>query len=138
MNCSSYTVHRLRLTKCCGSSYLTLCCFVLQRIAWLMILTKINNVTLQCKNKLPFPALQRSCSNSIKVTWTVQLRCDAVFMASSPSSSLGFSLLAVIFRTTLNKTTPRRFQLHPRKAPFCSGISFHLFILIYSPAFAIP
>jgi len=64
--------------------------------------------------------------NSIKVTWRVQLRCDAVSMTSSPSNSLRFSLLSVIFRTTLNKTTSRRFQLHLRKAPFCSGISFHL------------
>ena len=65
--------------------------------------------------------------NSIKVTWRVQLRCDVVFMTSSPSSSLRFSLLAVIFWTTLNKTTSQRFQLHLRKAPFCSGISFRLF-----------
>jgi len=62
----------------------------------------------------------------------VRLRCDAVFITSSPSSSLRFSLLAVIFRTTLNKITSRRFQLHLWKAPFCSGISFHLFIFTYS------
>jgi len=80
----------------------------------------------------------RSCSNSVKVTWRVQLQCDAVFMTSSPSSSLRFSLLAVVFRTTLNKITSRRFHQHLRKAPFCSGISFHLFIFTYSPAFAIP
>ena len=72
------------------------------------------------------------------VTWRVHLRCDAVFMTSSPSSSLRFSLLAVLFRTTLNKITSRLFQLHLRKAPFCSGISFHLFIFTYFPAFTIP
>ena len=140
VNCSNLpTVHRLLLTNCCESSYLTLCCIVLQRTDWLMILTELNKVALQCKNKLPFPALRRSCSNSIiKVTWTGQLRCDAVFMTSSPSSSLRFSLQAVIFRTTLNKITSRRFQLHLRKAHFCNGISFHLFILTFSPAFAIP
>ena len=44
-----------------------------------------------------------------------------------------FSLLAVIFRTKLNKITSRRFQLHLRKAPFCSGITFHVFIFTYSP-----
>jgi len=38
------------------------------------------------------------------VTWWLELRCDAVFMTSSPSSSARFSLLAVIFRTTLNKS----------------------------------
>jgi len=80
----------------------------------------------------------RSCSNFIKVAWRVQLRCDAVFMTLSPSSSLRFSMLAVIFRTTLNKITFRRFQLHLRKASVCSGISFHVFIFTYSPAFTIP
>jgi len=67
--------------------------------------------------------------------------CDSAnptFTTSSPSSSLWFSLLTVIFRTTLNKITSRRFQLHLRKAPFCSGISFHVFIFTYSPAFATP
>jgi len=38
---------------------------------------------------------------------------------------------------TLNKITPRRFQQHLQKAPLCGGISFHLFIFTYSPAFAI-
>jgi len=115
VNCSSLpTVHRLLLTKCCKSSYLTLCCIVLQRTDWLMIMTEIkktNSHFLPC----------RSCSNSIKVTWRLQLRCDAVFMTSSPSSSLRFSLLAVIFRTTLNKITSRRFQQHLQKALLCSG-----------------
>jgi len=72
------------------------------------------------------------CSNSIEVTWRVQLRCDVVFMTSSPSSSPRFSLLAFIFRTTLNKITSQRFQQHLQKAPLCSGISFHLFIFTYS------
>jgi len=58
-------------------------------------------------------------------------------MTSSPSSSPRFSLLAVIFRTTQNKITSRRFQLHLRKAAFFSGISLHLFIFAYSPAFTI-
>ena len=80
----------------------------------------------------------RSCSNSIKVAWRVQLRCHAVFMTSSPSSSLRFSLLAVILRTTLNKITSRQFQQHLQKAPLCSGIRLHLFTFTYSPAFAIP
>jgi len=40
-------------------------------------------------------------------------------MTSSPSSSPRFSLLAVIFRTTLNKITSRRFQQHLQKAPLC-------------------
>jgi len=53
-------------------------------------------------------------------------------MTSSPSSSLRFCLLAVVFRTTLNKITSRRFHQHLRKAPFCSGISFHLFIFTHS------
>ena len=30
----------------------------------------------------------RSCWNSIEVNWRVQLKCDAVFMTSSPSSSV--------------------------------------------------
>jgi len=77
-------------------------------------------------------------SNSIKVTWRVQLRCDTVFMTSSPSSFPRFSLLAVIFRTTLNKITSRRFQQHLQTAPLCSAITFHHFIFTYSPAFAIP
>jgi len=38
--------------------------------------------------------------------------------------------------TTLNKITSRGFQQHLQKAPLCSGISFHLFIFTYSPAFA--
>ena len=82
----------------------------------------------------------RSCSNSIKVTWRVELRCDAVFMTWSPSSSprFWFSLLAVIVRTTLNEITSRRFQQHLQKEPLCSGIMLHLFIFTYSPAFAIP
>jgi len=33
---------------------------VVQRIDWLMILTEINKVALQCKNKLPFPAQCKS------------------------------------------------------------------------------
>jgi len=33
------------------------CYIVLQRIDWLMILTEVNKVALQCKNKLPFPDL---------------------------------------------------------------------------------
>ena len=40
----------LLLTKCCESSYLTLCCIVLQRTDWLIIVTEINKVALQCKN----------------------------------------------------------------------------------------
>ena len=59
-------------------------------------------------------------------------------MISSQSSSPRFSLLAVIIRTTLNKSTSRRFQQHLQKAPLCSGISFHLIVVTYSPAFAIP
>jgi len=124
------TVHKLRLTKCCESSYFTLCCIVPQRLDWLMVLTEINKVVLQCveKNKLPFPAC-RSYSNSIQVTWRTQLGCDAVFMTSSPSGSLRFLLIAVIFRTV----TFRRFQLQLWKSLFCRGISFHLFIFTYSP-----
>ena len=80
----------------------------------------------------------REAVQILLVTGTVQLRCDAVSMTSSPSSSLPFSLLAAIFRTTLNKITSRRFQLYLLKAQFCSGISFHLFIFTYSSAFAIP
>jgi len=131
------TVHRLLLTKCRESSLFTLCCIALQKTDWLMIVTEINKVDCNVKTRSHFLSC-RSCSNSIKVTWRLQLRCDAVFMASSPSSSPRFSLLAVIFRTTLNKITSRRFQLHLQKAPLCSGITFHLFLLTYSPAFAIP
>jgi len=90
------------LQSAVNSHILTLSCIVLQRIDWVMILSEINKVALQCKNKLPFPALQRSCSNSIKVTWTVQLRSKAVFITSLSSNFLRFPLLAVIFRTTLN------------------------------------
>ena len=61
----------------------------------------------------------------------MQLRCDAVFMTSSPSSSPRFSLLAVIFRTTLNTITPRRLQQYLQKIPLCSGIRLHLFIFTY-------
>jgi len=59
VNCSSLpTVHRSRLTKCYEPSCLTLLyCSLLQSIDWLMVLTEINKVALQCKNKLPFPAL---------------------------------------------------------------------------------
>jgi len=85
------------------------------------------------KNKLPFPTW-RSYSNFIQVTWRTQLGCDAVFMTSSPSGSLRFFLLALIFPNV----TFRRFQLQLWKAPFCSDISFHLFIITYSPAFTIP
>ena len=130
MNCSSLpTGHRLLLPKCCESSYLTLCCIVLQRTDWLIIVTEINKV---CKKTNSHFLLCRSCWDSIKVTCRLQLRCDVVFMSSSPSSSPRFSLLAGIFRTTLNKITSRRFQQHLRKARFCSGISFHLFIFTYS------
>jgi len=62
-----------------------------------MILTEINKVALQCENKLPFPVLQKGYSNSITVTWTVQLRCDAVFMTSSPSSSPRFLCWQLFF-----------------------------------------
>jgi len=115
------TVHKLRLTKCCESSYFTLCCIVPQRLDWLMVLTEINKVVLQCveKNKLPFPAC-RSYSNSIQVTWRTQLGCDAVFMTSSPSGSLRFLLIAVIFRTV----TFRRFQLQLWKSVGVSAFTF--------------
>jgi len=36
---------------------LTLVFIVLQTTDWLMIMTEINKVALQCKNELPFPAL---------------------------------------------------------------------------------
>ena len=135
VNCSSLpSVHRFLLTKCCESSYLTLVFIVLQRTDWLMIVTEILCNVKTNSHFLPC----RSCSNSVKVTWTLQLRCDVVFMTWSPSSSPRFSRLAVIFRTTLNKITSRRFQQHLRKPRFCSGISFHLFIFTYSPAFATP
>jgi len=48
------TVNRLRFTK---SSYVMHSFIVLHRIDWLMILTEINQGALQCKNKLPIPAL---------------------------------------------------------------------------------
>ena len=105
------------------------CCIVLQRIDWLMILTEVNKVALQCKNKLPFPGFLpcRSCSNSMKVTKSaVAMRRGCHDLIAQQFSTI-FSLLAVIFRTKLNKTTSRRFQLHLRKAAFCSVISFHLF-----------
>jgi len=44
------TVRRFLLTKCCESSYLTLVFIVLQRTDWLVIVTEINKVALQCKN----------------------------------------------------------------------------------------
>jgi len=104
------------------------------------------------KNKLPFLVFLLAMQNKLElsvclseeaarillVTWRVQLRCDACFVTSLPSSSLQFSLLAVVVRTTLNKIMPRRFQLHLRKARFYSGISFHLFIFSYFVAFAVP
>jgi len=101
-----------------------------QQFCWpfLAFFEKINLATLPC----------REAVQMLLPTWRGQLRCDTVFMTSSLSSSLRFSLLAVIFRTTLNKITSRRFQLHLRKASFCSGISFHRFIFTYFPAFEIP
>jgi len=60
------------------------------------------------------------------------------FLTSLPSSSLQFSLLDVVFPTTPNKITSRRFQPHLRISCFCSGISFHLFIFSCSVAFTIP
>jgi len=51
VNCNSLpTVHRLLLTKRCESSYLTLCCIVLQTTDYFMIVTEINKEALQCKN----------------------------------------------------------------------------------------
>jgi len=47
-------------------------------------------------------------------------------------------LAGCYFSDYTNKITSRRFQQHLQKAPLCSGISFHLFIFTYSPAFAIP
>jgi len=47
-----------------------------------MIVTKINKVALEWKTNYHFLPC-RSCSNSVKVTWRLQLRCDAVFMTSS-------------------------------------------------------
>ena len=116
---------------CCESSYLTLVFIVLQRTDWLMIVTEINKVALQCKNSNSHFLPCRSCSNSFEVAWRVQLRCDAVFMTSSPSSTPRFSLLAVNFRTTLNKITSRRFQQHLQKAPLCVVESG--FIFSFSP-----
>jgi len=57
----------------------------------------------------------RSCSNCSKVTWRLQLQCDVVFMASSPSNSPRFSLLAIIFWTTVKKITSLQFQQHLKK-----------------------
>jgi len=140
VNCSSLpTVHKLLLTKCCESSYLTLCCIALQRTDWFD--RDWNEQSGFAMLKLtPISCPVEAVQILLKVTWRLQLRCKAVFMTSSPSSAPRFSLLAVIFRTTLNKSTYRRFQQHPQKAPLCSGISFHLdvFIFTYSSAFAIP
>ena len=38
------------LQSAVNSHILTLSCIVLQRIDWVMILTEINKVALQCKN----------------------------------------------------------------------------------------
>jgi len=64
------------------------------------------------------------CTSRLKSAITMW---RAVFMTSSPSSSPRFSLQAVIFRTTLNKITSRRFQQHLQKVPLCSGtVAFNL------------
>ena len=62
----------------------------------------------------------------------MQLRCDAVFMTSSPSSSPRFSLLAVIFRTTMNKITSRRFHQHLKKH-LCVAVVESDFTFSFSP-----
>jgi len=105
VNCSSLpTVHRLLLTKCWILIFDTLLyCKAEDRLVndhdWNRHLLTPISCHVDCK----------SCSNSIIVTWRLQLRCDAVFMTSLPSNFPRFSLLAVIFRTTLNKITSRQF-----------------------------
>jgi len=82
-----------------------------------MILTEINKVALNVNTNSHFlPG--RSCSNSIKVTWRVQLWCDMVFMTTLPSRSRQFSLLAVIFRTILNKNHISLIPTAPMKSTF--------------------
>ena len=126
MNCSILpTVHRFLLTQSAVNPHIWHYCIVLQRTDWLLIVTEIK-VALQCKNLTPISCPVEACNY------------DAIYMTSLPSSSPRFSLLAVIVRTTLNKITPRRFQQHLQKAPLCNGITFHLFIFTYFPAFAIP
>jgi len=60
-------------------------------------------------------------------------------MTSSPSSFPIFSA-GCYYSDYTKSVTSRRFQQHLQRAPLCSGsgISFHLFILTYSPAFAKP
>jgi len=54
VNCRGLpSVRRFLLTKCCESSYLTLVFIVLQTTDWLMIVTEINKVGLQCKKLTP-------------------------------------------------------------------------------------
>ena len=81
------------------------CCIVLQRTGWLMIVTEINKLALQCKNNSHFLPC-RSCSNSILKSLE-DCNYDATRFSRnrgvSPSSTPRFFLLAVIFRTTLNK-----------------------------------
>jgi len=140
VNCSSLpTVRRFLLTKVlwiiCDTR---LYCTAENRLVNDRNLNQQSGLAFQCVKTNSHFLPCRSCSNSIKVAWRVQLRCDVVFMTSSPSSSPQFSMLAVIFRTTLNKITSRRFQQHLQKAPLCNGIRLHLFVFTYSPAFAIP
>jgi len=87
----------------------------------------LNSTKLLCNVKTNSHFLPcRSCSNSIShLKSAITMRRG--FMAWSPSSSPRFSPLAVIFRTTLNKITSRRFQQHLQKKPLCSGIMLHLF-----------
>ena len=96
VNCSSLpTVHTLWLTKCRESSHLTLCFIAVQKIDWSWLKSIKWLCNMQKKNS--HFLLRGSCSNSVKVTWSVQLRCDAVFLTTSPSSSILFSLLVVVF-----------------------------------------
>jgi len=91
-----------------------------------MIVTEINKMALQCKNLTPV-----SCpAEAVQILLKSLEECNY--------DATRFSLLAVIFRTTLNKITSRRFQQHLQKARLCSVIRLHLFIFTYSPAFATP
>ena len=118
VNCSSLpTVRRFLLTKCYESSYLTL---VFNNTAEKRLVNDRDWNQQSCfamwkLTPISCPVEAVRCSNSIKATWRVHLRCHALFTTSSPSSSPRFSLLAVIFRTTPKKITPRRFQQHLQK-----------------------
>ena len=99
-----------------------------------MILTEITKWLCNVKTNSHFVPC-RSCSNSVKSHLKSTFMMRRGFHDLIAQQFFRIFSADCYFSDYKNKMTSRRFQIHLRKATFCSGISFHLFVFTYSQGY---